>query len=74
MLFNMMFDGQENSVPLFGAKPPLRTLDIIKDAYDYDVSEDCTEAVCTWDEKKRITNLQVRRNDIKLWVKRFDRK
>ena len=71
MVFNMMFDGTEDAVPLYAIranKQPLGILEVIEDAFEYEINDDCTEAAYSWDERKKITGLKVRRRDVKQWL------
>ena len=67
-LVHQMFDGTKRSVPLYGIRPPLRSRALIGNAHEYRIEENGS-AVHRLDDSDRVTDLHVRRADVKRWVR-----
>lgn len=63
-----MFNGTRKAVPLYGIRPPLRSRSLIGNAHEYRINEDGC-AIHRFDENDRVTDLHVRRADVKRWVR-----
>ena len=69
-----MLGGDGNDVSLYAVRPLFNTPEMINHPTDYVFSDDGKTAVHVQDEGERLTDLQVRRRDVKLWVKNYLRR
>ena len=67
-LAHQMFNGTEKAVPVYGIRPPLRSRALIGNAHEYQLGEDGS-ATHLFDESDRVTDLHVRRADVKRWIR-----
>ena len=67
---HLMFSGRANSVSLYGKRPPSRTIERIADAYLYEFEDDGT-AHNPFEKDSRVTDLHVRRSDLRRWIKDY---
>ena len=71
---NEMFDGSEDSVAVYAVRPPLKTPEEISDIHTFNIDYDKQTALHSWDPENNIKNLQVRRSDVRKWVKNYLRR
>ncbi len=70
ILFEMC-GGTDGGIPIYAVKPPRVTPKIIPDIYDkYKIQSDDT-AINNMDPGDTLTTLQVRRSDVKRWIKKY---
>ena len=60
--------GDPPAVPLYAVSAPLTKAEIIPHLHEYVFDDDCVSAAHTQDERNKLTNLQVRRSDVKRWI------
>ena len=73
-LVDEMLGGDRSDVTLYAVRPLFNTPDMINHPTDYVFSDNGKTAVHVRDERERLTNLQVRRRDVKRWVKNYLRR
>ena len=69
-----MLGGDGNDVSLYAVRPLFNTPEMINHPTDYVFSDDGKTAVHVQNEGERLTDLQVRRKDVKRWVKNYLRR
>ena len=70
MVFEML-GGIDDSVDVYAVKPPMKTPEVIRDIYlKYRIASDGT-AIHNMDSGDTLTDLQVRRSDVKRWIKDY---
>lgn len=67
-LTHQMFNGTDRAVPVYGIRPPLRSRALIGNAHEYQFEEN-GGAIHLFDETDRVTDLHVRRADVKRWIR-----
>lgn len=67
-LTHQMFNGTKQAVPVYGIRPPLRSRALIGNAHEFRFEEDGS-AIHLFDESDRVTDLHVRRADVKRWIR-----
>ena len=69
-VFAVLGTDDGGSVPVYAVKPPMKTQEVIHDIYlKYKIGSDGT-AIHNMDSSI-LTNLQVRRGDVKRWIKNY---
>ena len=69
LVFEML--GTDNNVPVYAVIPPMKTPEVINEIYQkYKIGSDGT-ASHNLDSGDTLTNLQVRRSDVKRWIKNY---
>ena len=70
-VFAVLGTDDGGTVPVYAVKPPMKTQEVIHDIYlKYKIGSDGT-AIHNMDSSNTLTNLQVRRSDVKRWIKNY---
>ena len=71
-LWNEMIEDTKNSVPLYAIWPPSTKRGLIENSHKYELNEDLVTATNPFaKDRNTLTNLYVRRRDVKRWLKNY---